>query len=57
MPTPEPLDRATEALLALHDLGTRENATAHGVKNAMLKEGFTLQEIAQAAKTYGSHGL
>lgn len=49
------LDRATQALLALHDLGSRENATANGVKRAMLDEGFTLEEIAEAARSYGSH--
>lgn len=47
------IDRKTQALLALHDLGSREGATASKVKKAMIDEGFTLEEIAQAAKSYG----
>lgn len=51
----EKLDRETQAALALHDLGSREGATARSVKQAMLDEGFTLEEIARAAEKYGSH--
>lgn len=51
----ESLDRKTQATLALHDFGTREGATARLVKRQMLGEGFTLEEIAEAAKNYGSY--
>lgn len=49
--TTKPLDRKTQVLLALHDHGTRDGATARKVKQAMLDEGFTLDEIAEGAKT------
>lgn len=48
------IDRKTQALLALHDHGSREGATAAKVRKAMLGEGFTLEEIDQAAKGYGN---
>lgn len=47
------LTREVQAILALHDFGTRHGATAHSVRQAMLDEGFTLAEIAKAAKDYG----
>jgi hypothetical protein len=47
------LDRKTRALLALHDHGTRDGATAHKIKQSMLDEGFTLAEIREAAKEMG----
>lgn len=47
------IDRKTQALLALHDHGSREGATAAKVRSAMIDEGFTLSEIAEAAKSYG----
>ena len=49
------LDRETKAHLALHALGSRDGATARGVRQAMLDEGFTLEEIAKAAQRYGRH--
>jgi len=51
----EKLDRMTAALLALHDYGSRDNATSASVKQCMLDEGFTLEEIAAAARRYGSY--
>lgn len=42
--------RACRAQIALYDLGSRPGATAASVKKAMLKDGFTLAEIAQAAQ-------
>lgn len=42
-------ERLQRAILALHDHGTRDGATATIVKEVMLKEGFTLEEIAAAA--------
>lgn len=50
----EQLPRKTQALLSLHDHGSREGATANTVRRAMLAEGFSLEEIAEAAKSYGS---
>lgn len=47
------LDRKTKALLSFHDHGSREGATAIRVKKAMLDEGFTIQEIAEAVQSYG----
>lgn len=49
------LDRETKALLALHDLGSRDGATARSVRQAMLDEGFTREEVEKAAQRYGSH--
>ena len=46
--------RKQQALLALHDHGSREGATAKTVRRAMLDEGFSDEEIAEAAKAYGS---
>lgn len=45
--------RKEAALLALHDHGSRDGATASKVKSAMIKEGFTLEEIREAALSYG----
>lgn len=42
-------ERLQRAILALHDHGTRERATAKSVRDAMLKEGFTDEEIKAAA--------
>lgn len=50
---PNGLDRKTKAMLSFHDHGTREGATASRVKRAMLDEGFTIQEIAEAVQSYG----
>ncbi|GHC12748.1 hypothetical protein GCM10007291_07570 [Gemmobacter nanjingensis] len=44
------INRQERAILALHDYGTRPGATAKSVKDAMLKDGFTLEEIAYAAR-------
>ena len=48
--TQPPLDRITMARLAIHDFGTRDGATARSIRDAMLNEGFTLAEIAEAAR-------
>jgi DNA-binding transcriptional MerR regulator len=45
-------DRRTKALLAIHDLCSRQDTTARKVKNLMLKEGFTLEEIKTAVDDY-----
>ena len=50
----ETLSRTKQAILALHDHGSRPNATAANVRRAMQDEGFTDAEIAAAAKAYGS---
>lgn len=50
----EKISREQRALIALHDLGTREGATAESVRRGMLKEGFTLSEIRTAIETYAS---
>lgn len=42
-------ERLQRAIMALHDHGTRESATARSVRAAMLKEGFTDEEIEAAA--------
>jgi len=47
------IDRKTKALLALHDLGTRDGATARKVWKQMEEEGFSKEEIAEAVKSYG----
>ena len=52
--TQEALDRKTAALLALHDYWSRDKATMASVRDGMLSEGFTLEEIAQAARDYGA---
>lgn len=44
------VNRQERAIIALHDYGTRTGATAKSVKDAMLKDGFTLEEIAHAAR-------
>ncbi len=46
--------RKQQALLALHDYGSRDGATHRSVLAAMEREGFTKAEIAEAAKAYGS---
>lgn len=43
------LDRHTQALLALHDYGTRDGATVSSILTAMVKDGFTREEIAAAS--------
>lgn len=48
------LSRRKQALLALHDFGSREGATAANVRRAMQDEGFSDAEIAEAAQAYGS---
>jgi len=48
------LSRKQQPLLALRDLGSRDGATAKRVRIAMLEEGFSDEEIADAAKAYGS---
>ncbi len=40
--------RIDRAIIALHDYGTREGATAHSVKAALRNDGFTLDEIMAA---------
>lgn len=52
--TLETLDRLTQALLSLHDHATRDGATARKVQAAMIKEGFTNAEIAEACTKYGT---
>jgi len=42
-------ERIQRAILALHDYGTRDGATPETVKAAMVKDGFTKEEMAQAA--------
>lgn len=44
------INRQERAVIALHDYGTRPGATAKSVRDAMLKDGFTLEEIADAAR-------
>lgn len=44
------LSRIDRAVLALHDHGTREGATAKSVMRAMKRDGFTEAEIAAAAE-------
>lgn len=51
---PETIRREQRALIALHDLGTREGATAASLRRGMLKEGFTLAEIRTAIEAYAS---
>ncbi len=46
--------RKPQAILALHDLGSRPGATARGIRAAMLKEGFTDAEISAAAQAYAA---
>lgn len=43
-------DRIQRAIIALHDYGTREGATAAKVKKQMKEAGFTADEIAKAAQ-------
>jgi hypothetical protein len=50
----EALSRKRQAILALHDLGSRDGATARSVRAAMQREGFSDAEIAEAARAYGS---
>lgn len=47
--TDDAITRAARAQIALYDLGSRPGATAASVKKTMLKDGFTLDEIAKAA--------
>lgn len=42
--------RLEQALLALHDHGTRPKATANSVQKAMEKDGFTRAEILAAVE-------
>lgn len=48
------LSRIDRAVIALHDYGTREGATAAKVKRQMKDAGFTPEEIVQAAKKMGA---
>ncbi len=41
--------RLERALIALHDYGSREGATAKKVQRQMKADGFTLEEIVRAA--------
>lgn len=50
----ESISRKQRAFIALHDLGSREGATAASVRAGMLKEGFTLAEIRTAVEEYAS---
>ena len=43
------ISRKQKAIIALHDFGSREGATAAKVKKQMKDAGFTTQEIAEAA--------
>ena len=43
-------ERKKRAAIALWDLATRDGATAKGVKAAMMKEGFSLEEIRAAVE-------
>lgn len=45
-------ERVLRCILAIHDLGTRQGATAKGVSAALAKEGFTKEEIAEAIKVF-----
>ena len=47
----ETISRADRALIALHDHGTRDGATARSVMAAMKKDGFTDEEIRAATET------
>lgn len=47
----ERTERENRALITLHDLGTRDGATASSVRRGMLKEGFTNDEIRKAVET------
>lgn len=44
------MDRIDRAIIALHDHGSREGATTASVMAAMKRDGFTAQEVAEAAK-------
>ena len=42
--------RLERAIIALHDYGTREGATAKSVRRQMMDAGFTNKEITAAAQ-------
>lgn len=44
-----PISRRAQAILALHDFGSREGATTAKVIEQMKAAGFTEKEMAQAA--------
>ena len=41
-------------MAAIHDLGTRSGATKASVISALKREGFTAQEISEAARRMGA---
>lgn len=45
-------ERITRAVLAIHDYGTRDGATAARVSAALQKEGFTREEIIAAVERF-----
>ena len=50
----ERLQRLQRAIIALHDYGSREGATAAWVRQKMKADGFTAKEISEAAKKMGA---
>jgi SOS response regulatory protein OraA/RecX len=44
------VDRKQQAIIALHDYGSREGATPAKLKRNMKNAGFTAEEIAEAAR-------